>query len=318
MPAGVLPPSCYSFLVKVSRLFPAGAGLLIAGAALYHFYPPFRLGAWALAGRSPHCPFRNAIWSAENARRQIAVKDRILAASREIAVDPAGYHQFETPYGRFWMPEGSHYVLPFNLAEQERKIYGTGATAVRPGDVVLDCGANVGVYTRDALKSGARLVVAIEPAPENLECLRRNFAPEAAAGRVVIYPKGVWDKDDTLTLYVDPANSAADSFLIKREGAKAVHKVPLTTIDKLAAELKLDRVDLIKMDIEGAEPNALRGAREVIRKYKPRLTISAYHAPDHPAAIPAVVRETRPDYRMECGPCAEAEKLIRPDILYFY
>ena len=70
--------------------------------------------------------------------------------------------------------------------------------AVRPGDVVLDCGANVGVYTRHALEAGARLVVAIDPAPENIECLRRNFSEEIKAGRVVVYPKGVWDKDEVL------------------------------------------------------------------------------------------------------------------------
>ena len=42
-------------------------------------------------------------------------------------------------------------MLPFNLAEQQRKIYGTGERAVRAGDIVLDCGANVGVFTRVAL-----------------------------------------------------------------------------------------------------------------------------------------------------------------------
>jgi len=308
---------CYSRGVKLSRLLLAAAGLVVLGAVLYSQYPPFRLGVWVLAGRSPHCPFPNAIRSEENLRRQIAAKDRILAATREIASE-ADYQLFDTPRGRFWMPRGSHFVLPFNLAEQERQIYGTGPTAVRPGDVVLDCGANVGAYTRDALRSGARLVVAIEPAPENIECLRRNFASEAAAGRVIVYPKGVWDKDDVLTLHVDPENSAADSFLIQRPGARSVHQVPLTTIDKLAAELKLERVDLIKMDIEGAEPNALRGARGVIARFKPRLTISAYHASDHPAVIPALIRQLRPDYRMECGPCAEAEGVIRPDILYFH
>jgi FkbM family methyltransferase len=232
--------------------------------------------------------------------------------------DPAGYHLWVTPKGRYWMPAGSDYVLPFNLAEQARQIYGTRETAVRQGDIVLDCGANVGVYTRDALAAGAKLVVAIEPAPENLECLRRNFAAEVDAGRVVIYPKGVWDKDDLLTLNVDPNNSAADSFIIQREGSRGVQKIPLTTIDKLAAELKLERVDLIKMDIEGAEPNALDGARETLRRYKPRLTISAYHAPDHPRLIPERVRAARADYRMECGPCAEANWGVRPDILYFF
>ena len=57
---------------------------------------------------------------------------------------------------------------------------------------------------------------------------------------------------------MDPKNSAADSFIIHREGDKEVAKIPVTTIDKLVAELKLERVDFIKMDIEGAEQRAGR------------------------------------------------------------
>jgi hypothetical protein len=44
------------------------------------------------------------------------------------------------------------------------------------------------------------LVVAIEPSPANLECLRRNMSREIASGRVIVYPKGVWDREDVLAL----------------------------------------------------------------------------------------------------------------------
>jgi hypothetical protein len=84
------------------------------------------------------------------------------------------------------------------------------------------------------------------------------------------------------------------------------------------AELKLGRVDFIKMDIEGAETNALSGARETLAKDHPRLSISAYHLPTDPERIPQVIRGAWPGYRMECGPCAETEDgHVRPDVLYF-
>src|SRR5262252_2026765 len=79
--------------------------------------------------------------------------------------------------------------------EQKRNIYGG---RIHAGDVVLDAGANVGVFVRKALWAGASKVIAIEPAPENLECLRRTFAHEVARGQVVIYPKGVWGRPDVL------------------------------------------------------------------------------------------------------------------------
>jgi len=290
--------------------------LLLAGAA--SFYPPFRLSLLVLVGRSPVCPLGQALQSVENQRRQVELKDRILSASRLVEKDPAGFHLWDTPKGRFWIPKGSDWSLPWDLAEQERKIYGAGPNAVRAGDIVLDCGANVGVYVREALAAGARLVVAIELAPENLECLRRNFAAEVAAGRVIVYPKGVWDRDDWLTLNVDPENSAADSVVIRPEKSHPGPKVPLTTIDKLVAELKLERVDFIKTDIEGAEQKALLGAQATLARFRPRLALSAYHRPDDPVEIPILVRRAWPGYQMECGPCADVTTYIRPDVLYFH
>jgi FkbM family methyltransferase len=295
--------------------------VLLVGAvaiAAGKFYPPARLFAEKAIGRSPVCPFENALQSADNLKLQIRYKDEILAASKLIEKDPAGYHRWETPMGRWWIPDGDDWVLPFNLAEQKRQIYGTGDRAVKAGDVVLDCGANVGVFTRLALDHGAKLVVAIEPAPENIESFKRNFKPEIAAGRVIVVEKGVWDKDDVLTLSIDPTNTAADSFVMNQKDTNKKVQVPLTTIDKLVAELKLPSVDYIKMDIEGAEQRALAGGRQTIAKYHPRLSLSAYHVPTDPVKIPELVRSAWPGYTMECGPCAETDDgHIRPDVLYF-
>ena len=290
--------------------------IALAGVA-YAYFPPFRLFTYVVAGRSPVCPLAEAVKAEQNLHRQVEYKDQILNASKLIEADPKGYEFWDTPKGRYWIPAGSRYVLPYNLAEQQRKIYGTGEFGPQPGDITLDCGANVGVTVHEELAAGARKVIAIEPAPENLECLRRNYPNEIASGRVVLVPKGVWDQEDTLTLRVDPKNSAADSFVIQREGAVNLEKVPLTTVDKLVDELKLERVDYIKLDIEGAEPKALAGARQTLGKYKPRISIASYHAPDHPAVIPEIIRSARSDYKMYCGPCAETEFSIRPDVLYF-
>jgi FkbM family methyltransferase len=303
--------------VKVSRVVWLVVLLLILAGVAYAFFPPFRLLTYVIAGRSPVCPLGEAIKADQNFQRQVAYKDQILNASKLLEQDAQGYELWETPKGRYWVPAGSRYVLPFNLAEQQRKIYGTGEYGPHAGDVTLDCGANVGVTVHEELAAGAKMVVAIEPAPENLECLRRNYAGEIAAGRVVVVPKGVWDKNDFLTLRVDPKNSAADSFVIPLAGATELEKVPLTTIDKLVEELKLDRVDYIKLDIEGAEPKALAGARDTLKRFRPRISISAYHVPDHPKLIPEIIRSERPDYQMQCGPCAESEHSVRPDILYF-
>lgn len=310
---------CYPLCVKglLSPKFLAGALALVFFVSLAFCYAPLRLATVVVLGRSPHCPMEQAVESYDHALSLLKTKDRILDASRLLETDPAGFRLWDTPKGRYWIPNGDDYVLPFNLSEQENKIYGVGQQAVKAGDIVLDCGANVGVYVREALNSGAKTVIAIEPAPENIECLRRNFETDVAAGRVIIYAKGVWDKDDFLTINVAPDNTAADSFVIQPKGSRKGAKLPLTTIDNLVAELKLPRVDYIKMDIEGAEQRAIIGATETIRKFHPRLSLSAYHRPDDPDKIPALVRAAWPGYKMECGPCADTGFLIRPDVLYF-
>ncbi len=303
--------------MKRKNVIVAIAVLLAGAAAVWAYYPPFRLAALFAAGRSPHCPLNQAVECASHIQALKAANDRIIASSRQVQTDAAGFDLYSTKAGDWWIPAGDRFVLPFNLAEQELDIYGTaGAQAVRPGDIVLDCGANVGVFTRKVLDHGAGKVIAIEPAPENLECLRRNFKNEIAAGKVVVYAKGVWDRDDVLEMNIDPQNTAGDSFVIQRKGSHKI-SLPLTTIDKLAAELALPRVDYIKMDIEGAEPNALMGARNTIAKWKPRLSLAAYHQEDHPVRIPAIVRSIRADYTVECGPCEEHDGRIRPDVLYF-
>ena len=62
-------------------------------------------------------------------------------------------------------------------------------------------------------------------------------------------------------------------------------------------ELKLDRVDFIKMDIEGAERHALAGARRLLAVHKPRLAICIYHGADDPEVVPRVVLAANDNYQ---------------------
>jgi FkbM family methyltransferase len=219
-----------------------------------------------------------------------------------------------TPDGDWWVPAGSTEAILYDLAEQDRDIYRT-ASGIRPGDVVLDCGANIGVFTKKALAAGAGHVIAIEPAPENLRVLKKNLAAEIAAGKVTIYEKGVWDKDDILKMNIDPANSAADSFVRERPGAQVI-ELPLTTVDKVVAEVGLQRVDFIKMDIEGAERQAVVGAAETIKRFRPRMALCIYHLPDDPTVIPAAVLKIDPSYTFECG-CMNTKDSILSEVAHF-
>jgi FkbM family methyltransferase len=303
--------------VRTNRILAVTAFPLVAGLAAYAWYPPFRLLTLVATGNSPVCPLTHALKSKANLEETLAIKDRIVAASR-LLKEESGLELWETPDGQFWIPKGNRYVLPFNLAEMERHVYGSGEHFIHAGDIVLDCGASDGDFTREALRAGAAKVIAIEISPSSVECIRRNTAAEIAEGRVIVYPKGVWDREDQLTLNVDDTNFAANSVVLRPEDSHPSIQVPLTTIDRIVSELKLPRVDFIKMDVEGAEVKAIAGARETLLHFKPRLAIATEHKPDDEFTIPAAVRKIRTDYTMECGQCLEAKGHVRPDVLFFY
>jgi len=140
--------------------------------------------------------------------------DRIGVASKVLATDPkGGFELVETPMGWFWTTRNDRF-LKFTLGEEQLEIYPGDDVGVRPGDVVLDCGANAGGFTRTGLKRGAKLVVLIEPDPGTAECLRRNYGREIGEGRVLVVQKDVWDHPDVLELAEgDDCNTTGDSFV---------------------------------------------------------------------------------------------------------
>lgn len=101
-------------------------------------------------------------------------------------------------------------------ADQENEIYGrAGAAGVRPGDVVIDAGAHVGLFTKTALAAGASTVVTFEVTPNANVSLRRNLSKPIAAGTVAVVEKGVWFEESTLPLAVVPGCSVCNSVAIK-------------------------------------------------------------------------------------------------------
>jgi FkbM family methyltransferase len=230
----------------------------------------------------------------------------------------AGLELWETLIGRLWIPSPGIYVIKHLEREQVvQKVYDYPSAHVLSGDTVIDCGAHIGGFTRMALRAGARLVVAIEPEKANIVAFRRNFSEEIKNGRVILIEKGVWDKTGSLSLHL--SNTGDSHSVAINQNAGKDQAIEVTTIDSLIENLKLSKVDFIKMDIEGAELNALRGSREVLKRWHPRLAISSYHKKGDPSAICALVWESQPNYLIgskELLP--ESEKTGVPKVLFFY
>ena len=277
--------------------------------------PRVRFALIIAIGRN-YCPV-DSVWSVSADRQARAELAEQLARTARVVRRDGQFVLWEIAGEQYWMPAGSR-ILPGLVAEQKSALFDSAGQGVRAGDIVLDCGANIGLSALTALDQGASLVVAIEPALDNVECLRRNLAGHIAAGRVVVYPKGVWDKDDVLPLNVQPSNTASYSVALRYRGAELGPQVQLTTIDKLVGELQLKRVDYIKMDIEGSERAALVGGAGTIRRFHPRLTISLGNRYDDPVTIPEMAHSLWNGYRTSPGLCIEQSAGLRPAVITFY
>ncbi|BAE84802.1 FkbM family methyltransferase [Desulfitobacterium hafniense] len=110
---------------------------------------------------------------------------------------------------------------------------------------------------------------------------------------VDIYQKALYKCDCNISFESAPDGEFGGS----RIHADGVVSVPAVALDSFLKIHPVDDVTLIKMDIEGAEEDALSGAQETIRKYKPRLAISVYHKPWDVVDIPLQISGIRPDYR---------------------
>jgi FkbM family methyltransferase len=147
---------------------------------------------------------------------------------------------------------------------------------LRRGDVVLDLGAHIGVHALTAArvlgKRGGGRVVGFEPAHDSAQKLRANAARnrldvtvvEAALGRAT----------GTVDLRADRAYDEADAGVRSQFGTGArVQTVSVIMMDDWVRESGLDRLDLVKVDVEGAELEALEGMRESLQRLRPRLVV---------------------------------------------
>jgi FkbM family methyltransferase len=168
----------------------------------------------------------------------------------------------------------------------QRALYATGAyepalvrflrDELRRGDVMVDVGAHIGVHSLTAAarlrRLGGGTVVAFEPAHDSAAKLR------AAAARnrleVTVVEAALGAEPGSADLRADPAYDAADAGVRSLHGrGPRVQAVPLTTFDAWAAGARLERLDLVKLDVEGAELEALRGMAGSLGRLWPRALV---------------------------------------------
>jgi FkbM family methyltransferase len=153
---------------------------------------------------------------------------------------------------------------------------------LEPGGVAIDIGANLGEWTvplARAVGAGGQ-VLACEPAPLAAKALEATLGANALR-QVEVIRCAVGDHDGYAEFALPVVTSARTDTGTARIGAagpdhEALH-VPLNSLDSLAAERGLGRVDLIKIDVEGYERQVLDGAETILGRFRPTLVIETGH-----------------------------------------
>jgi FkbM family methyltransferase len=147
---------------------------------------------------------------------------------------------------------------------------------LREGDVVVDVGAHIGVHALTAARRlrelGGGRVVAFEPAADSAAALRR--AADANGLDVEVVQAGLGEEEGTIELFGDPRYGAFDAGVRSQFGqGERVGSAPMHVFDAWTEATGLERLDVVKLDVEGAEILALRGMRETLRRLRPRLVV---------------------------------------------
>lgn len=133
-------------------------------------------------------------------------------------------------------------------------------------------------------------VYAFEPDPNNYKvCLERKKRHELQGVEVKLLPFGAWS--ERTILHFNPGKGGSSG--VSADGSISVPVVPVDEAVDPA-----DKITMIKMDIEGSELEALKGAKKTIQRNKPKLAICIYHKPEDMTDIPLYIKELVPEYKL--------------------
>jgi len=199
----------------------------------------------------------------------------------------------------------------------ERTLVSESLKAKEGSPVFLDIGANIGLFTFPlSIDLPQVRVFAFEPHPRNARCFRetvqRNVFPNICLEQVAL-----GGSDGEGLLFIDESDSGGHSILEdnlwnNKQNTDRV-RVPLLRLDSFVRLKSLDRIDLLKIDVQGAEDEVLRGGMESLRKFRPDFLIEAQHEKvASEGAIVSEIKNISPDYRfrtMEHGEWLPLEDL---------
>lgn len=224
--------------------------------------------------------------------------DSIVVKFNQMKLDRMDLNPIGIPIDFYFSPSGVY--TDFTLEQYK---YQNGKTIIKaqPGDYVIDaggCWGDTALYFANAVGESGR-VFTYEFIPSNLLILRKNLSlnPKLES-RVTIVPNPVWSSSSLNLQFND--NGPGSRVFFEGDG-EADGIVETLSIDDLVASKEIEKIDFIKMDIEGAEPHALAGAIKTIQRFRPSMAIAIYHNTDDFYTIPKFIADLGLGYKFHLG-----------------
>jgi len=231
-------------------------------------------------------PVRAHLWYAGHGPRRFAfVLARLHPGVRSL--DSVGdCWQLDTDRGSFYLSDPRQITRFVGIGARMRgrvlrKYSMPGHVEVETGDTVVDVGAFIGEFARPAGEIGER-IVAVEPDTRNAAALRRNLAhlPESE-----VVEKAAWHETGDREFQVAGDPSEGSILEVDSDDVTDVVTLEATRVDDLADSLALDGIDYLKIEAEGAEPEALQGVGEL---EVPKVAVECAPERDGTAPVGAV------------------------------
>jgi len=185
-------------------------------------------------------------------------------------------------------------------------------------DWVVDAGCCEGFFSLFVFERNKQAkIVALEPLKEMREALLKTFELENSVGRFFLEEKALGENKG-LIKFKSNQDHLCDSSISNNKDMDSVsdYDVKVTTLDQISTKYNLLQNGLVKMDIEGAEMEALRGGVKLMKEYKPKLAIAVYHDYENAVKCRDIILDANPSYNIEFRGMYGYFKPPRPYILF--
>lgn len=145
--------------------------------------------------------------------------------------------------------------------------------------VAIDIGSNCGMFTiplARMLRNKGK-VISIEPEKKNIKLLKKNVSLNGLKN-VTVIEGGCFSKKGKMTLYIDDFGTGGHSLLKSKVAKKEI--IPINTLDNILKSLKINHVDLIKIDVMGVELETFKGAKQILKKSHPKIIFELLNKED--------------------------------------